>query len=353
MAHNLNYNETTGKYSFFSVKEKPWHGLGQIVTDYPTSAGAIRHAGLDYKVEKRRIFTYDSANAFGNADTVTPTIEVPNSFATVRTDNDTVLGVVGRDYNIVQNVDAFSFFDSIVGGEGILYETAGALGKGERIFITAKLPQYIRVGREDLVEQYLFLTTSHDGLGSITAAFTPIRIVCNNTLTAALKASSSTIRIRHTGNAREKLAQAHMVMGMANELSTMLGGIWNNWSKIRVTDSQVQALIRQALVPNKEVLHHLQKGVQDALSTQFKKVCEQVFRYSQESPTQQTGETKGTLFGAYNAITGYYQNLRSYKDEETKLRSLLFGGMAQARTTKAFQLCAGTAQDPTLLAGLN
>jgi hypothetical protein len=59
----------------------------------------------------------------------------------------------------VQNVDAFSFFDAIVGGDGIQYKTADALGKGERIFITAKLPHYIKVGKEDLMEQYLFLTT--------------------------------------------------------------------------------------------------------------------------------------------------------------------------------------------------
>ena len=93
-------------------------------------------------------------------------------------------GVVGKDYHIVQNIDAFAFFDSIVGGkDGILYETAGALGKGEKIFITAKLPDYIHVGKSDLIEQYLFLTTSHDGGGSITAAFTPVRIVCNNSAT--------------------------------------------------------------------------------------------------------------------------------------------------------------------------
>ena len=52
MAHNLNYNEQTEKHSFFSVKEKAWHGLGQIVQDYPTSAEAIKHAGLNYTVEK-------------------------------------------------------------------------------------------------------------------------------------------------------------------------------------------------------------------------------------------------------------------------------------------------------------
>jgi phage/plasmid-like protein (TIGR03299 family) len=180
MAHNLNYNEDTGKHSFFSVKEKAWHGLGQIVEQYPTSAEAIQFAGLDYEVEKRPLFTNGLNNEL--AGTVmgihVPKTEIPTYFATVRNDNNEVLGVVGKDYEVVQNVDAFTFFDAIVGGgDGIQYETAGALGKGERIFITAKLPGYIRVGNSDLIEQYLFLTTSHDGFGSITAAFTPIRIV--------------------------------------------------------------------------------------------------------------------------------------------------------------------------------
>lgn len=132
MAHNINFNEGTGKHSFFSVKEKAWHGLGQIVSDYLTSAEAIKHAGLDYTVEKRRLFTYDNENNAANEDTdiIIPEIEVPNFYATMRTDTEQVLGVVGRDYEVIQNVDAFSFFDAIVGGDGIQYETAGALGKG-------------------------------------------------------------------------------------------------------------------------------------------------------------------------------------------------------------------------------
>ena len=140
MAHNLNFNSRTGRYSFFSVKEKAWHGLGTMVEQYPSSREALQFAGLDYTVEKRAIFTYDNENQ--NADEKNgikiPEILVPDYFATIRTDNETVLGVVGKDYEVVQNVDAFSFFDSIVDGEGIMYETAGALGKGERIFITAK-----------------------------------------------------------------------------------------------------------------------------------------------------------------------------------------------------------------------
>ena len=150
MAHNLNYNEQTEKHSFFSVKEKAWHNLGQIIADYPTSAEAIIHAGLNYTVEKRPLFTYDTENHTGDPETdiLIPEIEVPDFYATIRNDTEQVLGVVGKDYEVVQNVNAFEFFDSIVGGkDGILYETAGALGKGERIFITAKLPDYIRVGK--------------------------------------------------------------------------------------------------------------------------------------------------------------------------------------------------------------
>jgi len=77
----------------------------------------------------------------------------------------------------------------------------------------------------------------------------------------------------------------------------------------------------------------------DELSTCFNNVCNSVYEYAQANPTQQTETTKGSLFGAYNAMTGYYQNVRTYKNDEAKLKSLLYGGTAQARTQKAFNLC--------------
>ncbi|MBB1286817.1 DUF945 domain-containing protein [Flavisolibacter sp. BT320] len=339
MAHNINFNEQTGKHSFFSVKEKAWHGLGQIVQGYPTSREALEAAGLNYRVEKRKLFTYDNQNLFGNADTIAPNILVPNYHATIRTDNEAVLGVVGRDYEVVQNVDAFAFFDAIVGGDGIQYETAGALGKGERIFITAKLPGYIKVANDDLIEKFLFLTTSHDGFGSITAAFTPVRIVCNNTLNAALKNSSNAIKIRHTANAKERLEEAHKVMGISNGLSQQMEAIFNHWAKVRITDKEVRKLIILALTPNKEVLQKVQAGNEDEISSRFSNLCDAVYEYNLTSPTQKTETTKGTVFGAYNALTGYFQNVKSYKDDEAKLKSLMYGGTAQTKTQKAFALC--------------
>ena len=347
MAHNLFLNPVTNQYSFMSTQQIAWHGLGQVIKDYPTSAEAIQLAGLDYTVEKRPLYTYDNNNFNGDpdADILIPEIEVDGFYATVRSDLDLVLGVVGKDYHVVQNRDAFTFFDSIVGGDGIQYETAGALGNGERIFITAKLPGYIKVGQDDLIEKYLFLTTSHDGSGSITAAFTPVRIVCANTLAAALRNHKNAIRIKHTASAKERLEQAHKVLGISNTLSQEMDAIFNQWATVKITDRQVQRLIELAMVPNKEVLANIQAGNQDDLSTCFVNMCDHVFEYAMTSPTQQYATTKGTVFGAYNAITGYFQNVRQYKDAEAKVKSILLGGTAQLRTQAAFNLCTSFVKD--------
>ena len=327
MAHNINRNIVTGEDSFFSVKEKAWHGLGKIVEEYPTSEEAIIFAGLDFEVIKKPIQTMDFE-------------EIKSYFATVRTDTAQTLGVVGSKYEVVQNRTAFSFFDALVSnGEGIKYETAGALGDGERIFITAKLPEMIKVGRNDLIEQYIFLTTSHDGSGSIMAAFTPIRIVCNNTLNMALKDNTNAVFIKHTANAEMKLNEAARIISISETTSELLGIVFNKWSKVRVTDKELKKLISLAMSPNKEVFKAVATNDKAfEFSQHFKNVCADVFSYAMNSPTQQMETTEGTLFGAYNSITGYYQNVNNYKDSNTKLNSIMFG-TGLDRTKKAFEIC--------------
>src|SRR5690606_41278689 len=99
MGHNLNYNEMTGRYSFFSVKEKAWHNLGQVVTDYPTSAEAIQHAGLDYEVVKSPLFTNRTETLQATADLKTgEPVTVPKYFANVPSDNNTDYGGVCIHY---------------------------------------------------------------------------------------------------------------------------------------------------------------------------------------------------------------------------------------------------------------
>ena len=346
MAHNLNYNQNNQRHSFFSVKEKAWHNLGTIVEDYPTSSEAIGFAGLDYTVEKRPLFTLENENFNSQIhhQTSKADVLVPNFFATLRTDSQEVLGVVGKDYQIVQNKDAFSFFDSITCADnGVKFETAGALGKGERIFITAKLPEYIKVGRNDLIEQYVFLTTSHDGYGSITAAFTPVRIVCQNTLNAAFRNQQNAIKIRHTASAVDRLKQAHQLMGITRRLAEEMEQLYNHWAKIRIDDKQVRKLIEIAMSPGKETLLSLKEEKFHQLSSHYLNMVEDVYQYAQSAPSQQQETTKGSLFGAYNAVTGYFQNVRNFANDEYKLKSIMYGtGMQRGQT--AFELCEAFAR---------
>jgi phage/plasmid-like protein (TIGR03299 family) len=331
MAHNINYNENSGKYSFYSLKEKAWHSFGQISDKQLNSREVLIQSQLAYPVVKApHIYRFPSGKEIISND----------SFYTYREDTEQILGDgLSADYHVVQNVDAFTFFDSIVGGEGIIYETAGALGKGERIFITAKLPKYIKVGNDDLIEQYLFLSTSHDGKESITVAFTPIRIVCNNTLTAALGNCSNVVRIRHTANAAEQLKQAHKIMGMVNTLSPIMEQAFNQWSKVKITDSEVQKLIQIALAPNKETLVNIREGKPEENSTTYRNQVYSAFGYAMISDSQQLETTKGTLFGAFNSITGYFQNVRNYSSDEDKINSLFCGGLGQKKAQITFDLC--------------
>jgi phage/plasmid-like protein (TIGR03299 family) len=313
------------------IKPKVWQILGKTITKCKTSAEAIQEAGLDFTVWK-----HPNLHALPSGNNIIS----DNSYFTFRTDTEAILGdKVGCDYEVVQNVDAFGFFDSIIENYGGLhYESAGSLGYGALTYITAKLPEYIKVGRSDLIEQYLFLTSTHDGTGSMTIAFTPVRIYCANTLNAALQNCSNCIKIRHTASAAEKLKSAHKLLGLTNQLSTEMEAIFNRWSRVRISDPELKRLIQLAMVPNKETYELLKTGKESELSSQFNNTVSAVLDYSLTSPSQQEATTKGTLFGFYNSVTGYYQNVKGYRDNEAKFKSIM-GGTGLQRNQTAFELC--------------
>jgi len=208
------------------------------------------------------------------------------------------------------------------------------------------------VGKDDLIEQYLFLTTSHDGFGSITAAFTPVRIVCNNTLNAALKKSSNVVRIRHSSGANDRLKQASTLMGISGRIGDEMESIFNHWAKVRITDAELKKLVQTAMAPNREVLDKLQKGFIDEASSVYKNIVDVVYGYAMSAPSQLVDTTQGTLFGAYNAVTGYYQNARKFKDSEAKFKSII-EGTARQRGQSAFDLCLNVGRNSNVSFQLN
>lgn len=320
MAHNL--EQRNGKTSFVSTL-KAWHGLGQIVTGAMTSEEAIKLANLDYNVGVFPML----ANVEGIGQ-----FPVPDKFATLRTDTNQVLGVVGNRYTVVQNKDAFAFFDEIVGGKHAMFETAGVLGIGERIFVSAKMPDVIRIaGTDDISEVYVLLTSSHDGSGSIIAAVTPVRVVCQNTLNAALRNTINRVAIRHTASAESRLKEAHKLLGISHKYIEQVNEMFNSLATKKITDEQVLSLIADVFKSGKK-----EQGGEEDLeeSTRIKNIREAVFQSYQEGVGQNA--ILGTAWGAYNGITHYLGHVKSYKTGDVKFDSLMDGSSAKL-ANEAFQ----------------
>ena len=196
MAHGI-----TTRDSLMVVRTPAWHGLGVVLDHRPTSLDeALAAAGLTWSVARQPLHRPDGRHVEGFT-------------ATVREDTDAVLGVVSDDYVVVQNRDCFSFLANLLGSE-LVFETAGSLWGGKQVFITARLPDHVTVGGDE-VRPYVVLSAWHTGTGAIRAMTTPVRAVCANTVRAALERARSVYRVRHVGDPTGQLHEARAVLGLA------------------------------------------------------------------------------------------------------------------------------------------
>lgn len=223
--------------TMFSVREKPWHGLGTVVAEAPASSDALKMAGLDWKVVQEPIFTDFNE-------------EIEGYKVNVRDSDRKVLGVVSDRYKVVQNVDAFSFTDELL-GKGVRYETAGALQEGKKVWLLARIPrEYIIAGER--ISPYLVFSNTHDGSGSVKVAVTPVRVVCNNTLNLALETAKRCFSMMHTGNIRDKMEEARDTLFMAEDYMDHLGAEFEQLRRQKVTDEQVREYVELLLPMEKE-----------------------------------------------------------------------------------------------------
>ncbi len=343
MAHNLNFKRN-GVAAFATKQEPAWHGLGTIV-EAMTSKEALELGGLDFLVEKRPLYvhssdllTFDQAL---NMETVTRIKEidtdkpnakykqaliVPRQYATVRCDNNLPLGIVGEKYHVIQNYEAFEFIDSII-GEGVAdYETVGALGNGETVFITCKLKDELIINK-DLIDKYLLITMSHDGSSSITVMFTPVRVVCNNTLTLALQGNINKVTIRHTAKAKDRLEQAKKVLGVVDQQTLAYKEAFGSMLHREISDTTAKLIIKSSL--------NLPIDERGNLSTKGQNTLDLANLYYHEGIGQ--ADIVGTAWGVFNGITGYLQNGKEYSNSETKFKNTFLGSSVEVRNT-AFKL---------------
>ena len=339
MAHNL--NTKNGKTSFAATLQKgqkAWHGLGQYVDSAMTAAQAIELAGLDFEVEKREIYVENEVDSCEFSS-------LEGFKAATRNDTGDVLSIVSDTYQIVQNHECFGFFDSIVDRGEAIYETAGALGKGERIFLTAKLPADILVKGEQ-IENYILLTNSHDGSSALQAGFTSIRVVCNNTLTAALNSGlKNSIKLRHTTNIKAMLAEAAQIMGLSSKYAIELNESFNAMAKVKINDKQLRSFIEQVMNPAKE---QMTTGEKAEFSKQFTAQVDSIFDFAVSHETQTTKAAKGSVWGAYNAISGYFGHIKEHKTASQRMNDIMFGAGDQ-KIKQAFALSMATVNNKLVL----
>ncbi len=296
-----------------------------------TNAEAMKMGGLDFEVELAPIYVKLREYEVGkehqplpspmiNIDRPGPlcaqtfySSRVQGNFATVRKDTQQVFGLVGSRYEPIQNTEAFEFFDSIIGEGHANYETVGALGNGERVFITAKLPSHLHVNN-DTIDKYLLLTMAHDGTGAIIVMFTPIRVVCNNTLTLALTTGSK-VSIRHTKNALDRLDEAKKILGIANKNFMTLEEYFNHINGFKVNDDDAKNFFQHTfnLLPQDD----------GKLSTRASNKLDKILEYYNIGVGQE--EIIGTGYGVFNAVTGYLQNVEERSDAKQFSRTFIKG----------------------------
>lgn len=284
---------------FSSNRQVPWHGMGTIVEDAPTSEDAIRLAGLDWKVEQKPIYLADGT-------------EIQGSYANVRSSDNKPLGIVGGRYSIVQNTDAFTFTDELL-GEGVRYETAGSLKDGKVIWLLAKLPEKYEI-LGDKVDPYVVFTNTHDGSGAVRVAMTPVRVVCNNTLNMAMRSAKRVWTARHTGNIHSKLDDAMYTLELASQYMEATKETFEELHKVKMDDIKLYRTLNN-LVPITDNMTDRQKLNVNAIRDDI------MFRYK-EAPDLRVLDKTGARFIQAVADTvdhmTPFRNTKNYKENHFK-----------------------------------
>ncbi|GAB5407307.1 MAG: DUF932 domain-containing protein [Aureliella sp.] len=313
MSHDI--ANTNGRPAIAYYGETPWHGLGTRL-DHPANAEeAINAAGLNFNVSLHSLQTESG-------------IAVPSRQAVIRSDTNAVLGVVSDSYTPIQNAECFSFLDSLAAHGGVEYHTAGALGRGEKVWMLAKLPGEIRLKESaDVTEQYLLLSNSHDGRSALRVFFTPIRVVCANTLGAAeRRGRGSGVSIVHKGDVRARADEARELLELASRFYRQTSELANVLASYYPTGLELERYFAQ-LYPDREGL----------TSSRSKNIRTQLMHLFEHGRGQNIPETRLTAWSAFNAVTEFVDHHRSTRGvsvaakKANRLNSAWFGSGARIK----------------------
>ena len=286
----------------------PWHGLGTALEDadlydWPS---ACKKAGLDWNVELTDLQTTDT--------------QVKVTHKGVRRKSDgRILGCVGPRFMPLQNRDAFAWFEPFLVSKEAALHTAGSLKNGSRIWVLARMnraPLVIADGDE--VDKFILLSHGHDGSLAIRCGFTPVRVVCQNTLSMAHGSDASKlIRLKHTKDVLENLANIREVMNLANQEFEATAEQYRLLARKSINQADLQKYVRRVLKVKDD----------EQPSTRTTNTIAEIVTLAESGKGNDLPSVSGTYWSAYNGLSEWLSYNRG-NSPDSRLNSLWFGDSA-------------------------
>lgn len=308
MAANLAVG-LNGKTAIILAEKPGWHLMGDIEPGPFATDRALEAIG--YEVELRPV-------------TVQGVGEWERQYAPVRKDTNQILGsrLLSSGYKVIQNRDFLEAIDTVFGEAGSRYETVGALGKGERVWALARMPEAFDVAQGDTIQPYLLASTSHDGTARLTIRPTTVRVVCQNTLTLALHNEAAwMVNIGHNGDPVRKLKEACEILAQA-------GREFANFK------DAAESLKKKTLTQD-ELTSYIAKLLSDRGERGQKKASETILEIL-HSATCTVGGIEGTAWAAFNAVSEFLDH-HGRASDDSSLFSSVTTGVKAAKKAEAFR----------------
>ena len=295
MAHDLTTN-AQGETEFFSAVTRGWHNLGQLTDRQLTAEEAIKEARLNWEVEQVPVY-HDADGEM---------IEVPDQYCVRRKDNYRPLSIMTKKYQMIQNHETFSFSDEIVGSGQAVWDTAGSIAGGRVVFMQVELPGrlFLKSNPDDQTVKKVLFVNSHDGSKALMGMITPIRVVCKNTMNAALRNHTNQFKIYHRKNFQSKKDEAAKILGLASAFYDDLQFVMDSLAEQHVTKTYVEGFAN-ALMPTSKT----------EVSTRTENRRAQITNLFSNGRGNR-GETKWDLF---NAVTEYIDHHSVGRVTESRL----------------------------------
>jgi phage/plasmid-like protein (TIGR03299 family) len=300
-------HQLTEKDQMFSAGNKvPWHGLGRVVENVNTIEEGMQLANLDWRVTLKPLVLQE-------------TQKLVTHRAVVREDTNDVLGIVGPNWQPLQNIDSFKFFNSFLESGVATLETAGSLRGGEIVWVLAKIKDSeCEIVKGDPLERYVLLSNGHNGLLAVRVGFTTVRVVCANTLNASHNSEASKlIRIKHTGQLQNNLDNVKSVMNVAQ--SEFIADIEKMKVLVKkgINKDDIKKYVKLTFFSNKTF-------DTDRKENKFNQMVNTIESLMETGLGSDIKSVKGTMWGLYNASTEYLSH-HACRSVENRMQSLWFG----------------------------